>query len=547
MGRFFFFLLGALFLFTARGQTFTDDFNDNSFDPTKWGPAVNTGTGRLFEQNQRVDFISTSSTGVENSSMRQWLGQLPVSTNWEATIQIHNALNTAGGSTNKWASLGLQLKRPGNTNEYLFVEFFARSANATTTPKGIYTSLQTTNVTYGDFTDTNVTGTDVLLKMAYDADSGVLTTSYDRDAAGATFGWQPLATYALTGAGGAGLANRDWGIAANQPFTLHISGFSQDTIISSGAIWADNFKLSILPASPVPTVVNLSDNFNDNTVDLTKWGSLVTFGNGSLVEQNSRVDYRVTSATPEFDEARRPWIEQLPFDSDWVATVDVHNSLDPGPSQYGAVGMRLRRAGSTDEQILLEHYAAGGAEADGFGFFTSFQDASNVFGSTYTEYDTVDGSLRIEYTASTKIVVVSFDRDGAASGFGWQPLASFGLAGSGGGLANRDWAVSSAQKFTLWLYGYSELITVNSGPLWLDNFSLNIVQPSKPQLVISRQGTSVKVTWPSWATGYTLQMKNDLNAASWTNLPTPSSPTGSNFEALVTITAQNQFFRLQKL
>jgi len=540
--------MAAFCLLTARGQVFTDDFNDNAFDPAKWGAAVNVGAGRLFEQNQRVDFTSTSATGAENSSMRQWVGQLPVSTNWEATVQVHNTLNAAGGSTNKWGSFGLQLRRPGNTNEYLYIEMYSQYGSASTTLRGIYTALQTPTTTYGDFRSENLTNTEVFLKVSYDADAGIVTTSYDRDGAGTAVGWQPMATYALTAAGGGGLANRNWNVSAAQPFTLHLSGYSQATVVQTGDIRADNFRLTILPAAPTPTIVTLGDNFNDNVVDATKWGADVVSGNGRLFEQNSRLDYRVAAAAPGFDDAVRPWVGQLPVDSDWEATVDVHNAYNPGTSQYGAVGVRLRRPGSTSEEILLEHYIAGGAGgAIGTGFFTSLQDASNFFGDTYTEYDTLDGSLKFAYTAATKTVVASFDRDGAATGFGWQPLASFGLGGSGGGLASRNWALSASQRFTLLLYGYSELAPIGANLLWLDNFNLKTIQLSAPQLAISRTGTNVTIAWPAWATGYTLQMKNDLSAASWTNLQTPISPNGANFESVVAITSQNQFFRLQKL
>jgi hypothetical protein len=540
--------MAAFCLLTARGQTFTDDFNDNAFDPTKWGAATNIGAGRLFEQNQRVDFVSTSATGTENSSVRPWIGQLPVSTNWEATVQVHNALNAAGGSTNKWGSLGLQLHRPGNTNEYLYIEMYSQYGSASTTSRGIYTALQTTNETYGDFRFENLTNTDIFIKISYDADTGIVTTSYDRDAGVTALGWQPMGTFALTAAGGGGLANRNWNISSAQPFTLLLSGYSQATTIASGAIWADNFKLTILPSPPTPTIVTVADNFNDNAVDATKWGADIISGNGRLFEQNSRVDYRVTAAAPGFDEALRPWIGQLPVDVDWEATVDVHNAYNPGANQYGAAGVRLRRPGSSSEELLLEHYIAGGAGGSiGTGFFTSLQDASNFFGDTYTEFDTLDSSLKIAYTAGTKSVVVSFDRDGAATGFGWQPLGSFGLSGSGGGLANRNWGLSASQKFTLFLYGYSELAPLTGGLLWLDNFSLKSIQPPPPQLAIVRIGTNVNISWPAWAIGYTLQMKNDLGAASWTNLQTPTSPNGANFESLVAITGQNQFFRLQKL
>jgi hypothetical protein len=545
VGRIILILGLALSFCGAQAQTFTDNFNDNSFDPAKWGAAVNTGNGRLFEQNTRVDYIVTSATANADAALRPWVGQLPLGMNWEAVLQVHNALNLSGTS-NRWGSVGLQLKRPGNTNEVIFVELYAEP-NGAATSRGFLTSMETPETLFGDSIAEDLGVTNAFVKIAWDAATGIVTTSYDRDAAGTTYGWQPMASFAVTSAGGGGVGNRDWGLSASQMFTLQISGFSRATAVTTGNIWADNFSLTILPSPPTPTVVNIADNFNDNAVDATKWGTDVVVGNGRLSELNQRLQYRTVLTPTGADESARPWIAQLPIDADWEATVDVHNEVDPADGQWASVGIQLLRPGSTTEKIYLELYAFGTPDGLSAGFYTSLQNDPQFYGDTFSSYDTLDATLKLSYTASNEIVVASFDRDGAATGFGWQPLASFGLGGSGGGLASRDWALSAAQKFRLSLYGYSEFITLSGNLVSLDNFNLAIVQAAAPSLSATREGTNLRITWPASATGYTLQSITNLNLTAWNSLQTPTTPNGANFEVVVPMTGQNQFFRLQKL
>jgi hypothetical protein len=185
VGKTVFFLTVAFGLFTGQAQTFTDDFNDNTVDPTKWGAAVNTGNGRLLEQNQRVDYTVSAATGTSDASLRPWVGQLPLTANWEATLQVHNAFN-AGGANYKWAAVGLQLKRPGNTNEYVFIELYAEQSGNSTS-RGFLTSLETPDALYGDVISEDLGTTDASVKLSWDSSTGILITSYDRDGAGGTY------------------------------------------------------------------------------------------------------------------------------------------------------------------------------------------------------------------------------------------------------------------------------------------------------------------------------------------------------------------------
>ena len=83
--------------------------------------------------------------------------------------------------------------------------------------------------------------------------------------------------------------------------------------------------------------------------------------------------------------------------------------------------------------------------------------------------------------------------------------------------------------------------TTDGGPGTVFSISL---PSSQPQLTIASSGQNVLLSWPTTATGFTLQSTTNLLSPVWTtNLP---APVGVSGQYLVTnpITGTQQFFRL---
>jgi hypothetical protein len=80
-----------------------------------------------------------------------------------------------------------------------------------------------------------------------------------------------------------------------------------------------------------------------------------------------------------------------------------------------------------------------------------------------------------------------------------------------------------------------------------NNFGVRITAvaaPAGPQLTITRVNNNIQISWPTASAGFTLEYKNDLNAAAWTDGPNPTV-NGSNFQVSLPIGAGNQLFRLR--
>jgi hypothetical protein len=66
-----------------------------------------------------------------------------------------------------------------------------------------------------------------------------------------------------------------------------------------------------------------------------------------------------------------------------------------------------------------------------------------------------------------------------------------------------------------------------------------------PTLTVIRVNNNLQIAWPATDTGYTLEYKNDLNAASWTTVSPAPVVNGSNFQVTLPIGTANQMFRLR--
>lgn len=72
---------------------------------------------------------------------------------------------------------------------------------------------------------------------------------------------------------------------------------------------------------------------------------------------------------------------------------------------------------------------------------------------------------------------------------------------------------------------------------------LSIIIP--PLLIRLTPTNSVIVSWPSSATGWTLQEKSDLNTTNWVETPTPPSDDGTT-KSVVVPPVRSRFYRLVK-
>lgn len=249
----------------------------------------------------------------------------------------------------------------------------------------------------------------------------------------------------------------------------------------------------------------MSDNFNDNLLDLTKWDDSFAFG-GSISESGGKIDYIVSDPELlEFDFAGLSYPSQsnptnpgstLGSNENWQVIVDVNNTSMPVSSgEISSAGIQIVDANYDGDFIFLELYSSSLDElplkrafisnlgTNGVDVPASDIDTGNLPGQTI-------GSLKIAYNGASKIVTTYYDATGSSNGFQWVQLASYGLNGSGGANGNTDWGLTTS-GFIVSIYGYSELMVLTPGEVSLDNFSLTESAVNQEITVEQAAGTAL--------------------------------------------------------
>lgn len=219
-----------------------------------------------------------------------------------------------------------------------------------------------------------------------------------------------------------------------------------------------------------------SDDFNDNSKNTSKWGTDITFGTGgTLAETNFRLEYTSTTATGDHG-IYRPWIfNQATYDRDWELILDVGNSLSwtSGFRDTG-IGIEIFPPSTTEISFFTEmNSSRWGPDPDErfHGFVSGRGEDENGFSDQEVASPGASGSIRVVYHPATKVLSTYYDSDGSANGYSWTPLATCGIAGSGG-TDNADWSMSGSQVFQIAVYGFVDGSTVTSGQMTADNFSI---------------------------------------------------------------------------
>ena len=224
---------------------------------------------------------------------------------------------------------------------------------------------------------------------------------------------------------------------------------------------------------PCASPVTEGDNFDDNSKDPEKWGTDEIYGNGVLKETNKRLEYTCKSGTDKDDDIL-PWIlSRLPYDAPWEMQLDVVNQTTASiTDQVNSFGIKVRSAFSEGDEIYAELYMYKGPYPAIYGFHTDLEtNDQNVAMADTGDLGAHDAAVRMTFDSAKKVVTVFYDAD-RTNGYQWVPYGTFGLAGSGGADGNTDWGMTDSDTFPVYVYGYSEGMSVAAGKMYGDNFSL---------------------------------------------------------------------------
>ncbi|MDF7797983.1 hypothetical protein P4C99_00810 [Pontiellaceae bacterium B1224] len=226
--------------------------------------------------------------------------------------------------------------------------------------------------------------------------------------------------------------------------------------------------ISILLGACGPAIANFSggDDFNDNSMDGSKWSVFEGTADRSLIETNGRLEMNSTGnpiAEPDWDTGVWKWeFNGGSTTQDWTITYDTVNLLDENTMSYGNdmwFGIFVSRAENDFEngcsiEINKSNFGSPNHEVDSAG---SVDDDEVLDAEIPVTNDYV--TLRIQYDAFLQRLYCSYDE-----GNGFMDLGSMSIGA---------WDMGATDEFQLYLYGGGETNTpVASGQVYGDNLVL---------------------------------------------------------------------------
>ena len=207
----------------------TDDFNDNSTNPALWGPDLIAG-GQLTEANGRLEYTTIGIPTGNPVAVRPWILNFGSYTqNWEIQIDVSMPL-----SPYKGISLPLAVF-PGTDLNTAFVNRFGVELNQFQ-DYGDQLKFQSTvsaNSTESVVGRVVTISTSAALRIAFDANTKVLSAYYDEDGPVCGHSWTLLGSTNVPTA---------WNMTSSSVFGVAVAGSSQvGSVVSADNVFFDNF------------------------------------------------------------------------------------------------------------------------------------------------------------------------------------------------------------------------------------------------------------------------------------------------------------------
>lgn len=214
----------------------------------------------------------------------------------------------------------------------------------------------------------------------------------------------------------------------------------------------------------------INDKFQGDTINKIRWKVESSSKKTAFLPANGKLDFTLAGKPTDDDYSILKLKRIRPsYNESWEMTLDVRNNTSTN-STVG-VGFQVYNAQDPTDLVALEFFGKSGF----FGvFITDDEDDSDQ--DIEKNPGVTKGSLKISFDKTSKLITLSFDKDGPANGFTWKKLATFSPTGTGGDRRG-NWNMNSETgRFGIDLYAFAEDSKVVTGQVSIDNFTLKPVK-----------------------------------------------------------------------
>jgi len=206
-----------------------DDFNDNSKDTSRWGSDIVVGgVGVFTETNQRLELTTSGAVTASDIIARPWvLNSGSYTQNWEMQIDVNVPFLTE--TNGQQVFFGLATTVGTAFTNRLLIEF------GQSTDRHFRAFFATNNFKLTNVFAQTVT-TSAAVRVAFDANTKVLSCYYDEDGPSCGYSWTLLRSEPV---------GTSWGLNNSSVFNVSVIGDCSLTPLSSGSnVYGDNFRAS---------------------------------------------------------------------------------------------------------------------------------------------------------------------------------------------------------------------------------------------------------------------------------------------------------------
>ena len=219
-----------------------------------------------------------------------------------------------------------------------------------------------------------------------------------------------------------------------------------------------------------------SDDFNDNSKDLTKWGTDIVTGSAALTETNQRLEYTVAGGSAT---ALRPWVANTgSFTSNWSLQLDVNlPTLALTLGQNYNIGLTVRNGDDVTDTFLTALELDDLSGTLNRRFLSILKTNGINQGEVTSTTASTAAAIRMRYDAASTTLFSEFDAYGAVGGYNFTGFDSRSIS---------TWNMTASSVFQATVSGNSEsgVVITSANGVAADNF-LSVPEPSSALLLLS--------------------------------------------------------------
>jgi hypothetical protein len=221
---------------------------------------------------------------------------------------------------------------------------------------------------------------------------------------------------------------------------------------------------SLLALTPV------RDQFSAKKLNTSLW-HMFNERTGTLSQSGGRVYYTM-ARTPEQDEdgAGLTLLNNTPrYNESWQVILDVRNTTGKGDEIR--VGITITNAADPYDNVNFEFHGKG--NGGGFNLIGVTNDLDDETKDITVNPQVIQGSMRISFSAKTKLFTFWHDNTGSADGYQWSRLGTFSPTGRGGDRSGNWRMTNSSGRFYVNIVAHSDYYNdLSKGQVSFDNFVL---------------------------------------------------------------------------